>query len=39
MRRTRAVRIVRGVTIAVVLVWSLGPILLGILTSVSTQAE
>ena len=39
MRRSRAAGIVRGVTIVVILAWSLGPILLGILTSVSTQAE
>jgi len=39
MRTSRAVRIVRAVVIAGLLVWSLGPIVLGVLTSVSTQAE
>lgn len=39
MRTSRAVRIVRAVTIAALLVWSLGPIVLGVLTSVSTQTE
>ncbi len=39
MRGSRAGRVVRRLTIAVVLVWSLGPILLGVLTSVSSQAE
>ncbi|MEO8291715.1 MAG: carbohydrate ABC transporter permease [Actinomycetota bacterium] len=39
MRRSRAGRIARGAVIAVMLTWSLGPILLGALTSVSTQAE
>ncbi len=39
MRGSRAGRVVRRITIALVLSWSLGPILLGILTSVSTQAE
>jgi multiple sugar transport system permease protein len=39
MRRSRAGKIVRALTIGIVLAWSLGPILLGALTSVSTQAE
>ncbi|MEP6759205.1 MAG: carbohydrate ABC transporter permease [Actinomycetota bacterium] len=39
MRRSRAVRVVRATTIVALLAWSLGPILLGVLTSISTQAE
>jgi len=39
MRKSRAVRLVRAGTIVALLAWSLGPILLGVLTSVSTQAE
>jgi multiple sugar transport system permease protein len=39
VRKSRAVRIVRGGTIVALLVWSLGPIVLGVLTSVSNQAE
>ena len=39
MRKSRAVRIVRAGTIVALLAWSLGPIVLGVLTSVSTQAE
>jgi multiple sugar transport system permease protein len=39
MRMSRAVRIARAVTIVILLAWSLGPIVLGVLTSVSTQAE
>jgi multiple sugar transport system permease protein len=39
VRKSRAVRAVRAGTIVALLAWSLGPILLGLLTSVSTQAE
>lgn len=39
MKRSRAGKIVRGIVIAIVLFWSLGPVVLGVLTSVSTQAE
>jgi multiple sugar transport system permease protein len=39
VRRTRLGTIVRGIVIAVALIWSLGPVVLGILTSLSTQAE
>ena len=39
MRRSRAGKIVRGFVIAIALFWSLGPVVLGVLTSLSTQAE
>ncbi len=39
MRRSRAGKTLRGVTVGIALLWSLGPIVLGLLTSVSTQAE
>ena len=39
MRRSRLGKVVRGIVIGVVLLWSLGPVVLGVLTSLSTQAE
>ena len=39
MRRSRVGKTFRWIVIAVALVWSLGPIALGIVTSLSTQAE
>jgi multiple sugar transport system permease protein len=39
VRRSRFGRIVRAVVVGIVLLWSLGPVLLGVLTSLSTQAE
>ena len=39
MRRSRLGKAVRAAAIATILVWSLGPVLLGVLTSLSTQAE
>lgn len=39
MRRSRLGKVVRGVVIGIVLFWSLGPVVLGVLTSLSTQAE
>jgi multiple sugar transport system permease protein len=39
MRRSTAGRWVRGAVIGVLLLWCLGPIVLGILTSLSSQAE
>lgn len=39
MRRSRLGKVVRVTVIGVILFWSLGPVLLGVLTSLSTQAE
>jgi len=39
VRRSGAGKTLRGVTVGIALLWSLGPIVLGLLTSVSTQAE
>lgn len=39
MRRSRLGKIVRAAAIGVILFWSLGPVVLGVLTSLSTQAE
>jgi multiple sugar transport system permease protein len=39
VRRTRLGNAVRWTVIAVALLWSLGPVVLGLLTSLSTQAE
>src|SRR5262249_44918268 len=39
MTRSRAARFVRTVAIAAIILWSLAPIALGVVTSVSTQAD
>jgi multiple sugar transport system permease protein len=39
MKRSRAGKILRAAAIGIVLVWSLGPIALGLVTSLATQSE